>query len=66
MLPERQLEVLALVSEGLSDKQVASKLGISAGTASKHVGNILGKLELKNRTELARWALQHGVSPHAP
>ncbi|PYE53897.1 LuxR C-terminal-related transcriptional regulator [Deinococcus yavapaiensis] len=63
VLTSRERDVVALVAAGFSDKQVASKLGIRGGTVSKHVGNVLGKLELKNRTELARWAMTHGVSP---
>ena len=56
-LTPRELEVLALVAQGHPDRKVAQLLGISSGTASKHVANLLGKLGLHNRVELARWAL---------
>ena len=58
-LTPREREVLALVSQGHPDRRVARLLGISPATASKHVGNLLGKLGLHNRVELTRWALDH-------
>ncbi|GGL82892.1 hypothetical protein GCM10010840_20830 [Deinococcus aerolatus] len=64
-LTPRELEVLALVAQGHPDRKVARLLKISPGTASKHVGNLLGKLGLHNRVELARWALAHGLADTA-
>ena len=61
-LTPRELEVLALVAQGHPDRKVARLLGITAGTASKHVANMLGKLGLHNRVELARWAMEHGLA----
>ncbi|PNY80910.1 helix-turn-helix transcriptional regulator [Deinococcus koreensis] len=58
-LTPREREVLALVSQGHPDRRVAKFLGISPATASKHVGNLLGKLGLRNRVELTRWAFEH-------
>ena len=58
-LTPREQEVLALVSQGHPDRKVARLLGISPPTASKHVGNLLSKLGLRNRVELARWAIEH-------
>ena len=55
----REREVLALVSQGHPDRKVARLLGISPRTASKHVGNLLSKLGLRNRVELARRAIEH-------
>ncbi|WP_407543265.1 LuxR C-terminal-related transcriptional regulator (plasmid) [Deinococcus radiomollis] len=63
-LTPREREVLALVSQGHPDRKVARLLGITPRTASKHVGNLLGKLGLRNRVELARWAIEHAL-PHA-
>ncbi|BDP44198.1 hypothetical protein DAETH_41670 (plasmid) [Deinococcus aetherius] len=57
-LTPREREVLALVSQGHPDRRIARLLGISPGTASKHVGNLLGKLGLRNRVELTRWAIE--------
>ncbi|ACO48191.1 LuxR C-terminal-related transcriptional regulator [Deinococcus deserti] len=62
-LTSRERDVVALVAAGMSDKRVAQVLGISMGTVSKHVGHVLEKLELRNRVELARWAIEHGISP---
>ncbi|UQN06478.1 LuxR C-terminal-related transcriptional regulator [Deinococcus sp. QL22] len=58
-LTPREQEVLALVAQGHPDRRIARLLGISPGTASKHVGNLLGKLGLHNRVELTRWAIEH-------
>jgi DNA-binding NarL/FixJ family response regulator len=48
-LTERELEVLALMAEGKTDRQIARALGIAESTAKNHVGNILGKLNVPNR-----------------
>ncbi|GGM18320.1 ATP-binding protein [Deinococcus aerophilus] len=58
-LTAREVEVLALVAQGHPDRRIAKLLGISPATASKHVANVLGKLGMRNRVELARWAMQH-------
>ena len=60
-LTPREQEVLALVSQGHPDRKVARLLGITSATASKHVGNLLGKLGLRNRVELTRWAIEHAL-----
>ena len=53
-LTERELEVLTLVADGLTDREVAKALDISPRTVGRHVGNILDKLEVRNRSEAAR------------
>lgn len=53
-LSGRELEVLRLVSAGLTDREVGEALGISPRTVGRHVGNILGKLGARNRSEAAR------------
>lgn len=55
-LSERELELLALVADGLSNQQIADRLIISIGTTKKHMSNILGKLSASNRTEAVRRA----------
>ncbi|MFC4454001.1 helix-turn-helix transcriptional regulator [Deinococcus sonorensis] len=55
-LTARELEVLRLLSQGLSDKRISQLLKISSTTVSKHVSNMLGKQGFHNRVELARWA----------
>lgn len=59
-LTPREREVLALVAQGLTDKRVARRLGISPTTVSKHVANALGKTGLHNRVELTRLVLTGG------
>ena len=60
-LTSREAQVLRLVVQGLSDKQLASKLGVSPTTASKHVANLLGKTMTRNRLALALWAIERGL-----
>jgi two-component system, NarL family, response regulator LiaR len=62
MLSERELEVLALVADGLSNREIADKLIISERTARNHVGSILSKLQLVNRTQAALYAVRLGLS----
>ena len=59
-LTPRELEVLRLVAEGRSNRQIAEELFISAKTASVHVSNILGKLGAANRGEAAALAHRAG------
>jgi PAS domain S-box-containing protein len=56
----RELTVLHLVAAGKSDKEIAGLLGISLGTASKHTGNILGKMGASSRTEAGVRAVREG------
>ena len=58
---EREKEVLALVAQGLTNKEIAEKLVISENTARNHVSRILDKLGLSRRTEAATFAAQHGM-----
>jgi DNA-binding CsgD family transcriptional regulator/tetratricopeptide (TPR) repeat protein len=60
-LTARELEVLTLVAEGRSNRQVAEALFISAKTASVHVSNILAKLGVASRVEAAAVAHRHGL-----
>ena len=63
-LTRRELEVLALLAEGRSNRQIAETLFISESTAGVHVSNILGKLGVSGRTEAAAVAFRAGlVSP---
>ena len=54
-LTEREAQTLALISEGMSNKQIARQLGISDGTVKVYVKNLLRKLNLRSRLELAAW-----------
>jgi two-component system, NarL family, response regulator NreC len=60
-LTDREKQVLKLVAEGLSNKEVAALLNISVKTAMSHREHVMLKLRLHNRTELIRFALRHGV-----
>ena len=63
-LTRREREVLALLAEGRSNRQIAETLFISESTAGVHVSNILGKLGVSGRTEAAAVAFRAGlVSP---
>lgn len=61
-LTERETEVLRLVAKGLTARQVAEALSLSYRTVQNHVQNTLRKLQLHNRVELTRWAIEQGVS----
>ena len=62
LLTPREKEVLGLVADGATNKEVAGRLVISEYTARNTVSNILGKLGLRTRSELVRWALEHGLA----
>jgi NarL family two-component system response regulator LiaR len=60
-LTDREMEVLTLVAQGYSNLEIAEKLVITEHTVGKHVSNILIKLHLANRTQLALYALRKGL-----
>ncbi|GLY37936.1 LuxR family transcriptional regulator [Amycolatopsis sp. NBRC 101858] len=60
-LSERELDVLRLVAQGLSDQEIARRLGISAHTAHRHVSNIRGKLGVSSRAAAAAHAATAGL-----
>lgn len=60
-LSEREIEVLRLVTVGMSNREIAQKLIISAGTAKTHIHNLCGKLGVHNRTEAAMRARELGL-----
>lgn len=60
-LSERELEVLKLIADGLSNAGIASQLVLSEKTVKGHVSNILGKLHLADRTQAAVYAWREGV-----
>ena len=60
-LTAREQEVLALVAEGITNRQIAERLVISEHTARNHVGNILGKLGFASRAEAAVYAARLGL-----
>jgi DNA-binding NarL/FixJ family response regulator len=60
-LTERETEVLRYVAKGLSAKQIAQKLSLSHRTVENHVQATFRKLQVANRVELARYAIEHGL-----
>lgn len=61
-LTEREQEVLGLIADGRSNREIARALVLSEKTVKTHVSNILMKLDLADRTQAALWAVRHGVS----
>lgn len=60
-LSDREREVLTLVAEGATNREIAERLVISENTVSFHVKNILAKLHLKNRAQAAAYAIRSGL-----
>jgi two-component system NarL family response regulator len=60
-LTARELEILKMLSKGLTNKQIGHALGISDNTAKNHVNSIIEKLEVSDRTEAATTAIQRGL-----
>ncbi len=60
-LTRRELEILKLVSEGRSNRQVAELLWVTDQTVKFHLANVYRKLGVRSRFDAARWALEHGV-----
>ena len=61
LLSRRESDVLRLVAEGLSNKQIAAQLGLSPHTVHRHVANILVKLRLSSRAAAAAYAARRGL-----
>lgn len=59
-LSDRELQVIELVADGLTNEKIAERLEISKRTVDNHISNILNKTTTNNRVELVRWALQWG------
>ncbi|WP_432249924.1 response regulator [Streptomyces sanyensis] len=59
-LTEREREVLGLIADGRSNREIARALVLSEKTVKTHVSNILMKLDLADRTQAALWAVRHG------
>ncbi|AFY79179.1 MAG: response regulator transcription factor [Hydrococcus sp. C42_A2020_068] len=57
-LTPTELRVVQLLAQGMANKDIAEKLNVSQRTIESHVSNMLNKTNLKNRTELARWAIE--------
>jgi DNA-binding NarL/FixJ family response regulator len=60
-LTEREREILAHIARGANNREISETLFITEGTVKNHVSNILGKLGLRDRTQAALWAREHGL-----
>ncbi len=60
-LTKREMDVLALVARGATNKEIAAELYISTSTVDFHMRNILAKLHLRNRAQVVAWAVEHGL-----
>jgi len=65
-LTEREAEILQMVGTGLSYRQIADRLVLSHRTVQNHVQNTLTKLQLHNRVDLVRYAIEHGLGSERP
>ena len=61
-LTPREREVLALIARGRSNKRIALELGVAEKTVKTHVGHVLAKLGVADRTQAALWAVRHGLA----
>jgi DNA-binding NarL/FixJ family response regulator len=61
-LTDRESDVLRLVVEGLTARQIGTRLGLSPRTVENHVQNVLRKLQLRSRAALVRYAVEHGLA----
>lgn len=62
LLTTRELEVLRYLARGLSKKEVAALMGVSVKTVSRHTENLMDKLDIHDRVELARYAIREGLA----
>ena len=62
-LTQREKEILGYIAVGISKKKIDSLVDVSVRTVDAHVLNIMGKLDLHDRVELARFATREGLTP---
>src|SRR4030081_580578 len=60
-LTPRQREIAGLIARGLPNADIARQLVLTPGTVANHVGSILQRLQLDSRTQIAAWAVEHGL-----
>jgi DNA-binding NarL/FixJ family response regulator len=60
-LTQRELDVLRLLGAGATNREIAERLGLTDGTVKNYVSTLLGKTGLRDRTQLAVWAIHHGL-----
>ena len=65
-LSPREQEVARLIAQGMSNRELANALVITEKTAANHIDHIMTKLDLRSRTQIAIWAVRHGVNDREP
>src|SRR6266508_2296056 len=61
LLSPREREVVTLITRGLTNRQIADALVIGERTVHTHVANVMAKLELSSRTQIAAWGVERGI-----
>jgi len=62
----QEMRVLTLISEGLTNREIAGRLFLGEGTVRNYVSTLLSKLDLSNRAEAAAFAVEHHAKDHVP
>ena len=65
-LTAREMEILALIAQGLTNREISRQLFLSEGTVRNYISHIMAKLRLRNRVELAAYALKHNIFDWVP
>ena len=60
-LTQRELDIICRIGEGRSNREISDELALSVGTVKNHISLILDKLELRDRTQIAIYAIRHGL-----
>ncbi len=61
-LTRREMQIAALLTEGLTNRELAARLFLSELTVASHIRNILAKLDLSSRAQIAAWAVRQGLT----
>jgi DNA-binding NarL/FixJ family response regulator len=61
LLTERERTILTMLARGSSNQEISTSLALSVGTVKNHISSILSKLDVRDRTQAALWARQHGL-----
>jgi DNA-binding NarL/FixJ family response regulator len=61
LLTERERSILRMLARGYTNQEISDGLAISVGTVKNHISSILGKLDVRDRTQAALWAVQHHI-----
>ncbi len=63
VLTDRETQVVALIAQGKTSREIAEDLTISVKTVERHRDNVMAKLDVHNRAELTRYAIRNGITP---